>query len=599
MAIVDLKGSLFYDISETIADQLHPYAGYFEFLNITVQYDTDSNTAQIPRQSLTTMVKQYCKRSYGNIKVSVKSDYNSINIRILNAPVTFDFKSFREEMEELFQGKKQTTMSTLYISKDPLEFDGTDGQGTQIKCPAYLPKLSLSVFSDVTFNQELGITNSETTTDDIKVGDLVWVKNNKWLMEVRQIVPGATYTWYSLENSPNAEKISGTQGNPGTFTRDEIEPYVATNSSSQEDTSVQSVGQMSDEMVIGNEAMEEIKLFVNKNAVVLAEMKANDKQLYDSILGAIEFITNELEEKEGEPITGESVVEMVEESVEDVDLEGLEDIDFEMDDLSELDIDDLLFEDADLEDLDVSDLDFEEEQSETEERPIWLEEDGTKMYVISIPSVPENDADDFRANLQSLYGASIYPMPLNIKVHIEESGTLNSKKLRINVFEKGDENEYLPDVEQVFYETFGRYLTNDDFRKPAYTPSTTDGGNNQNQEAEKPIGGEVLDFGQMIVGKAFGDYKAENFVYDYKGYDWKIYTYRDLMGKLVSFAQNGKVEWINNKVYTFTSDSGMYRIKLMQKDIKRLTEKAVRAQQEEALMLFSDKVDEAMSSKND
>jgi len=599
MAIVDLKGSLFYDISETIADQLHPYAGYFEFLNITVQYDTDSNTAQIPRQSLTTMVKQYCKRSYGNIKVSVKSDYNSINIRILNAPITFDFKSFREEMEELFQGRTKTTMGNLYIVKEPLEFHSIDTKlNAKIQCPAYLPKLFLSVFSDVTFNQELGITNPETTNDDIKVGDLVWVKKDRWLMEVRQIIPGATYTWYSLENSPDAEKISGTQGNPGTFTRDEIEPYVATNSSSQEDTSVQSVGQMSDEMVIGNEAMEEIKLFVNKNAVVLAEMKANDKQLYDSILGAIEFITNELEEKEGEPITGESVVEMVEESVEDVDLEGLEDIDFEMDDLSELDIDDLLFEDADLEDLDVSDLDFEEEQSEIEERPIWKNVDGARIYDIEIGMIPIENANDFEINLSSLYG-NISNIPENIKYSYDKEKLSGYTRLDISVFEYGETNEYLPDVEQVFYETFGRKLTNNDFRQPPKPPSTTDGGNNQNQEPEKSIGGEVLDFGEMNVGKAFGDYKAENLVYDYKGYDWKIYTYRDLVGQLVSFAQRGKIEWVNNNVYTFTSDSNMYRIRLIKNDIKRLTEKAVRTQQEEALMLFSDKVEAAMNEEND
>lgn len=53
------------------------------------------------------------------------------------------------------------------------------------------------------------------------------------------------------------------------------------------------------------------------------------------------------------------------------------------------------------------------------------------------------------------------------------------------------------------------------------------------------------------------------------------------------------------KVYTFTSGNNMGRVKLIEKDIKRLTEKAVITQQEEALMLFSDKVDEAVSSEND
>jgi len=102
-----------------------------------------------------------------------------------------------------------------------------------------------------------------------------------------------------------------------------------------------------------------------------------------------------------------------------------------------------------------------------------------------------------------------------------------------------------------------------------------------------------INFGTTSMRKTSSGWIAKNKVSNYKGYDWEITTMKSMRGDLVSTAVGGKNEKSESGYTMFTYV--MYQdpnIRLMTSRPSRITEKVTLEQQEKALAIFQDKVNE-------
>jgi hypothetical protein len=110
---------------------------------------------------------------------------------------------------------------------------------------------------------------------------------------------------------------------------------------------------------------------------------------------------------------------------------------------------------------------------------------------------------------------------------------------------------------------------------------------------ETKVESKKLDFGVTNIRKGYNGWIAKNEVSNYKGYDWEISTMKSMRGDLVSTAVGGKKEKSGSGYSMFTY--AMYQdpnIRLLTSKPSRITEKVVMEQQEKALAVFEDKVNE-------
>lgn len=120
------------------------------------------------------------------------------------------------------------------------------------------------------------------------------------------------------------------------------------------------------------------------------------------------------------------------------------------------------------------------------------------------------------------------------------------------------------------------------------------GKTNSSREAMAYAGGGVVDLSKIKtdVYKGFHGLKAETYIDDVNGYDWKIVTLKRYSGQLVSDAQSGKSTKKDNEVELFLHEYKSPNITLISTKPTRITEKVIANQHKEALAIFKEKMEQ-------